>query len=447
MVEPSGQVLKEIWSKLALNVATLPTSSTVRVTADRLLDAPEMQELMKDLLHEVVAVAIAQSIPLDFDERWEAITGLLRKLAPGTKGSMYQDVENRRQTEIDVMCGAIVEAGAKLNIPTPCNRAMIGLIRASAHVRVSRMMTREIHALRHLGRLLAALSTSAWREIPGVECGGLQSHARQGRRAGANSASRPSMTTRKAARGAADFVDNSPRSAGTSHRRPCAQHGIPCICQTAASLADAEEMVAAQRRKRSSWWRERRWQAPILALRQRLAEGVIGTPFRARFTMISGFDCWANQPALADLGQFILTDLGTHLLDTARACFGEASSLYCQTHRTLAPAVQGENVATIMLTMGKARTSVVVEMAYAKTPHERDSFPQTLAFIEGPLGSLELGSAYRLRVTTARGRDHPAPADALPWADPAYDIAHASIVPCHVNLLAALRGEGAAEPR
>ena len=57
VVEPSGQVLQEIWSKLALNVATLPTSSTVRVTADRLLGAPEMQDLMKELLREVVAVA------------------------------------------------------------------------------------------------------------------------------------------------------------------------------------------------------------------------------------------------------------------------------------------------------------------------------------------------------------------------------------------------------
>lgn len=128
-VEPSGQVLKEIWSKLALNVATLPTSSTVRVTADRLLDSPEMSGLMQDLLREVVAVARAQDIALDFDERWAAITSLLRKLAPGTKGSMYQDVENRRRTEIDVMCGAIVEAGARLNIPTPCNRAMVGLIK------------------------------------------------------------------------------------------------------------------------------------------------------------------------------------------------------------------------------------------------------------------------------------------------------------------------------
>jgi len=128
-VEPSGQVLKEIWSKLALNVATLPTSSTVRVTADHLLDTPEMRELMQELLREVVAVANAQNIPLDFTERWGAITGLLRKLAPNTKGSMLQDVEARRQTEIDVMCGAIVEAGVRLNIATPCNRAMIGLIK------------------------------------------------------------------------------------------------------------------------------------------------------------------------------------------------------------------------------------------------------------------------------------------------------------------------------
>lgn len=127
--ESSGQVLKEIWSKLALNVATLPTSSTVRVTADHLLDTPEMQELMKGLLKEVVAVANAQKISLDFNERWDAITGLLRKLAPNTKGSMLQDVEARRQTEIDVMCGAIVEAGTRLNISTPYNRAMVGLIK------------------------------------------------------------------------------------------------------------------------------------------------------------------------------------------------------------------------------------------------------------------------------------------------------------------------------
>lgn len=295
---------------------------------------------------------------------------------------------------------------------------------------------------------------SAWRAITGIECVAIYNRTRAKAEALARDFRIPAVydDAEKLLREVRpDFVDNITEVGG---HKPlsllCAQHGIPCICQKpmAASLADAEEIVAAFRNAKTMFlvhenWR---WQAPMLTLRKRLAEGVIGTPFRARFTMISGFDCWANQPALADLDQFILTDLGTHLLDAARACFGEASSLYCQTHRTLAPAVKGENVATIMLTMGKARTSVVVEMAFAKTPLECDSFPQTRAFIEGPLGSLELDSAYGLRATTARGTQitrHPPARYA--WADPAYDIAHASIVPCHANLLAALRGEGAAE--
>jgi 2-dehydropantoate 2-reductase len=129
-IEASGQVLKEIWSKLALNAATLPTSASIRLTADHLLDTPEMQQLMQELLKEVVAVAQAQKIPLDFHGRWEAITALLRKLAPNTKGSMLQDVERGRRTEIDVINGAIVETGQRLGIPTPYNGAMVALIKA-----------------------------------------------------------------------------------------------------------------------------------------------------------------------------------------------------------------------------------------------------------------------------------------------------------------------------
>jgi len=129
-IEASTQVLKEIWSKLALNVATLPTSSTIRLTAEKLPNTPEMQSLMRALLLEVVSVAQLQGITLDFTERWSAITGLLGKLAPNTKGSMLQDVENRRRTEIDVMCGAIVEAGQRLGFATPYNNAMLWLVKA-----------------------------------------------------------------------------------------------------------------------------------------------------------------------------------------------------------------------------------------------------------------------------------------------------------------------------
>jgi predicted dehydrogenase len=251
-----------------------------------------------------------------------------------------------------------------------------------------------------------------------------------------------------------DFVDNITEVGG---HKPlsllCARHRIPCICQKpmASSLSDARAMVAAFNKTKTPFFVHEnwRWQTPMIALRKIVRSQAIGTPFRARLTMVSGFDCWANQPALAELEQFILTDLGVHIVDVARAIFGEAESVYCLTQRTLAPRVKGENVATLLLVMGHARTTVTIEMAYAKTPLEaskRECFPQTLAFVEGPQGSIELGADYVIRVTTKGGTQltrHPPPRYA--WANPAYDLAHASIVACHRNLLAALQGRGPAE--
>jgi D-apiose dehydrogenase len=69
--------------------------------------------------------------------------------------------------------------------------------------------------------------------------------------------------------------------------------------------------------------------------------------------MISGFPVFNNQPFLKELEQFILTDLGSHTLDTARFLFGEASSLYCQTRRIHAD-IRGEDVATIMMAWAPA---------------------------------------------------------------------------------------------
>jgi 2-dehydropantoate 2-reductase len=123
-------VLREIWSKLALNVCTLPTSALLRFFAPQLIQHDSLLELMQALLRETIAVANAQDIRLEFEERWEVITGLLRHCAPGVKASMLQDVERGRRTEIDVINGAIVEAGRRLNLPTPYNDSMFWLIKS-----------------------------------------------------------------------------------------------------------------------------------------------------------------------------------------------------------------------------------------------------------------------------------------------------------------------------
>ncbi|RXM20870.1 gfo/Idh/MocA family oxidoreductase, partial [Citrobacter sp. AAK_AS5] len=72
-----------------------------------------------------------------------------------------------------------------------------------------------------------------------------------------------------------------------------------------------------------------RWQTPLRALKAVLDRGVIGRVFRARLTYSNSIPVFENQPFLRELEQFILTDIGTHILDTARMLFGEAESVYC----------------------------------------------------------------------------------------------------------------------
>ncbi len=300
----------------------------------------------------------------------------------------------------------------------------------------------------------ARVQLAAWRELGGTECVAIYNRSRDRADAFARDLGIPAVyddAERLLREVRLDFVDNVTEVGGHEPLSLlCARHRVPAICQKpmAASLVDARAMVTAFQRARTQFlvhenWR---WQTPLRALIETLRRGDIGTPFRARFTMISGFDLWANQPALRSLERFILTDLGVHLLDTARACFGEAHSVYCQTHRTLAPEVAGENVATLLLSMGAARTSVVIELGYAKTPLEREVFPQTLAFVEGPLGSIELGADYWLRLTTKAGTHAKRCAPTRhAWADPRYEVAQASMIPCLKNLLGALRGEHPAE--
>jgi len=126
---PSTEIVTEIWKKLALNVCTLPTAALLRFQAHELNQHEEMRALMRGLLAEVVVVAAAQGIDLDQAERWQAITSLLDR-AIGARASMLQDVEAGRQTEIDVINGAIVEAGRRHAVATPLNDAMVWLVKS-----------------------------------------------------------------------------------------------------------------------------------------------------------------------------------------------------------------------------------------------------------------------------------------------------------------------------
>lgn len=186
-----------------------------------------------------------------------------------------------------------------------------------------------------------------------------------------------------------------------------------------------------------------RFQEPIRQVKKILTQGTIGQPFKARVSFCSHYPVFENQPFLAELEQFILTDIGSHILDIVRYLLGEVTSLYCQTH-SINPGIRGEDVANVFLVMENG-VHCFAEMSYASIL-EKELFPQTLVQIEGNLGSLALEDGYVLRVTTQQGTirqkiDFPL----YPWASAEHQVIHASIVETNRNILHHLLGNGTAE--
>ncbi len=292
---------------------------------------------------------------------------------------------------------------------------------------------------------------AAWRELKGVECVALYNRTEskaQKLAAEFGISSVFDSAEELLHRIQPDFVDII-TDAGT-HRQfveLAANHRTPAICQKplASTLADARSMFSACRNAgvpllvHENW----RWQTPLRELKRLLTGGSIGRVFRARITYANSFPVFDNQPFLRDLNQFILTDIGTHILDTARMLFGEAATLFCRTAR-VHPDIRGEDVATVMLGMETGAT-VTCELSYASRL-EHDRFPETFVTIEGERGSAELGPDYWVRVTTVEGTQaRRCPPPFYGWADPPYALVQSAGVACNANLLGALRGDSPAE--
>lgn len=125
--EVSTAVRTEIWKKLVLNAATLPTAALSRLTAGALGAPGELRDLVDGLAAEAVAVAAAQGLDITLGERLAAIHGVLERAGSG-KPSMLQDVLAGRKTEVETVNGAVVAAAADHGVPVPLNAAMVALI-------------------------------------------------------------------------------------------------------------------------------------------------------------------------------------------------------------------------------------------------------------------------------------------------------------------------------
>jgi 2-dehydropantoate 2-reductase len=117
------------WRKVIFNAATNPVGALTGLTHGRVCEQPQLRALVSGLVDEGKAVAAAQGIELDADPEDLIDHAAKPEVAYDHKASMLQDVEARRQTEVDWLNGGIAHFGRELGVPTPLHDTITALIK------------------------------------------------------------------------------------------------------------------------------------------------------------------------------------------------------------------------------------------------------------------------------------------------------------------------------
>jgi 2-dehydropantoate 2-reductase len=124
----SRDVIAELWSKLLVNCAYNAISALAQAPYARLAALPEVREVQHAIVREVVALAQAENVPLQFDASMQAVERIATTM-PGQLSSTAQDMARRKPSEIDHLNGFVARRGKELGVPTPVNETLYALVR------------------------------------------------------------------------------------------------------------------------------------------------------------------------------------------------------------------------------------------------------------------------------------------------------------------------------
>jgi 2-dehydropantoate 2-reductase len=120
-----------VWGKLAVNAGINPITALVRATNKVIAENPDARQLMEQSVHEVMAVAQEMGILLPQNDPVAATLEVAQRTAEN-RSSMLQDLERGAPTEVEAICGAIVQHGQQVSVETPLNQTFWRLIKAAA---------------------------------------------------------------------------------------------------------------------------------------------------------------------------------------------------------------------------------------------------------------------------------------------------------------------------
>ena len=125
--EVSYNVRGALWAKLILNCAYNAVSAITQLPYGRTVVGVGVQDLMRDVVAECLAVAEAEGVQVAGDVH--AAVAQLAGSMPSQFSSTAQDLTRGKPTEIDYLNGLIVQRGKALGIATPANRVLWALVK------------------------------------------------------------------------------------------------------------------------------------------------------------------------------------------------------------------------------------------------------------------------------------------------------------------------------
>lgn len=124
----TDQIRNMVWTKTVNNSCMNAVCAVTGKTMFEVINDPIVFGLVDSLLKEGVRVARANELMLGPDYYVDCHDYI--KDAGHHKPSMLQDIEAKRQTEIDYINGKIIEYGERAGVPTPYNTTLRSLVKA-----------------------------------------------------------------------------------------------------------------------------------------------------------------------------------------------------------------------------------------------------------------------------------------------------------------------------
>jgi 2-dehydropantoate 2-reductase len=123
----SNDIVVELWKKFIFLAPVAGFTAVTRLTMGEITASEQSRTLFYDSMKEVEAIACKRgiNIPAGFiDETMEKVHGIYSR----TRSSLFFDLKNGKQLEIDALSGTVVRLGKELGIPTPIHHFIYSML-------------------------------------------------------------------------------------------------------------------------------------------------------------------------------------------------------------------------------------------------------------------------------------------------------------------------------